>query len=99
MDARLIPTVYDAARKVVQLQKLKDEFKRCNEVLNNDYDPYDEDPKVLWRKKKLVRYIERIAEQITHTEKELYGNPELPRATLSESKGSPTTHKEDSKQL
>lgn len=96
MDARLIPTVYDAARKVVQLEKLKDEFKRCNDVLN-EYDPYDEDVKVLWRKKKLVRYIERIAEQITHIEKELYGKPELPRAPLSEGEGSPTPHKEDSK--
>ena len=97
MDARLIPTVFDAARKVVQLEKLKAEFKRCDQVLKTEYDLYDEEPKILWHKKKLLRYIERITEQITHIEKELYGKPELPRAPISESKGSPTSHKEDSK--
>lgn len=91
MDARLIPIVYDAARKIVQLEKLKEEFKRCNEVFN-EYDPYNKDAMVLWRKKKLIRYIERIAEQITHIEKELYGNPELPRTSVSESEGSSTSN-------
>ena len=98
MDARLIPTVFDAAKKVVQLQKLKEELKRCNNILECEFSD-EEDVKVMWRKKKLIRYVERISEQITHIEKELYGKPELPRTTLSESEGSPTSHKKDSKQL
>ena len=76
MDARLIPTVFNAAKRVIQLEKLKSEFKRCNEVLQCEYSYCEEDPKVMWRKKKLIRYIERITENITHIEKELYGEPE-----------------------
>lgn len=85
MDARLIPAVYDAAKKVVQLEKLKAEFKRCNNALQCEFSD-EEDPKVMWHKKKMMRYIERIEKNITHIEKELYGEPEqLPRATVSQS--------------
>jgi hypothetical protein len=75
MDARLIPSVYDTAKKVIQLEKLKAEFKRCNDLLQCEYE--DDDPKTIWRKKKIIRYVDRIAKNITHIQTELYGQPKM----------------------
>ena len=57
MDARLIPVVLPVAKKVIQLKKLKEEFERV--------DNYGEiSPKIM-------RYKERLSENIIKLEKEL----------------------------
>ncbi len=57
MDARLIPTVFPVAKKVVQLSKFKDELER--------YENSGEEGKMI------ERYKQRLRENIQKLEKEL----------------------------
>jgi hypothetical protein len=57
MDARLIPVVLPVAKKVIQLKKMKEEFERVDNCGEVS--------------KKLIRYKERLSENIKKLEKEL----------------------------
>jgi len=75
MDARLIPVVLPVAKKVIQLQKFKEELKRVSEILDSQYSSEDDDYTLKYRAKTMNRYKERLAENIAKLEKELsYGD-------------------------
>lgn len=86
MDARLIPLVLPIAKKVHKLEHLKEEFKRVDILLNFKYPEYDDSLDTKIHRKPLIRYLERLAENISKLEKELYHEQRrISSSSLSES--------------